>query len=240
MRRLVPRYFEFYCISQLLEGRGLLWQEATGETIEFKPGEAVLMTPDTIHDYGGNQDKYLEDTICFTGPVADQLYQSGIIKSGIIYTGKTPRLRDIAELAADPAADSQISANIAMQKLLVDLYLENKSKQSGDRYSKVKKLIKEIQLSPEKWWTVREMSEYCNLSEMHFRRVFREHTGMAPKIYIDNLKIQKAARALSGSDDSITEIAESLGYTDPFHFSRRFKQLTGLSPVLYRREMMQG
>ncbi len=79
------------------------------------------------------------------------------------------------------------------------------------------------------------MSEYCNLSENHFRTLFKKRTGMSPKIYIDKLKNQKAKDLLITTNDNIAEIANQLGYLDPFHFSRRFKELTGYAPDHYRK-----
>ena len=41
------------------------------------------------------------------------------------------------------------------------------------------------------------------------------------------------------SDQAVAEIADGLGFCDPFHFSKRFKRLTGESPSDYRRQLRQ-
>ncbi|HCE46278.1 MAG TPA: hypothetical protein DET40_22255 [Lentisphaeria bacterium] len=231
-----PRYFEFYCISHLIRGRGWYW--VPGKPLEpFVEGEAVLVTPRFIHCYSGLGADYVEDTVCFTGIVADCLYRTGLFKDGIIGIGKARRLLPIIEKVSDPSRNSQIQANIELQKLIVDLYFENRDLKDKGRHPFLNALIEGIKSSPGKLWTVSAMAEFCSLSEAQFRRVFYGHTGTSPKNYVDRLKIMQAAENLSNSTESVADIAIQFGYSDPFHFSRRFKQITGLSPENYRLEM---
>ena len=220
------RYFEFYALSQLLDGRGI-YRQSDGRIHFFDPGEAVMVSPGTHHFYGGYESVYQEDTICFHGPIADYLKQAGVINDGIIQIGSSRRLKPIIEVALDPAPDRQIQANSMLQKLLVDIYLENRRQQWP---SFIEPLLNTIQNDPGKWWTVEMMAEYCQLSSVHFRRRFKEEVGISPKRYIDTLKMQIAAERLRASSLPVAEIAESLGYLDAYHFSRRFKEMTGHSP----------
>jgi AraC-like DNA-binding protein len=48
--------------------------------------------------------------------------------------------------------------------------------------------------------------------------------------------MEVAASRLINSTASVKEIAWELGYSNPFHFSRSFKQFAELSPVEYRRQ----
>ena len=54
--------------------------------------------------------------------------------------------------------------------------------------------------------------------------------------YVDAMKIRYAAELLKSSDMSVVAIAARLGYEDPYHFSRRFKQLVGIAPEYYRKQ----
>ncbi len=226
------RYFEFYSLSHMYEGHGRLWLE-DGTEQEVFAGDCILITPKTVNSYGGFKGRpYVEDNLIFCGPVADMLMRSGIAVSGVYHIGKVRSLIPIIEMYRDPAVDSQISANIALQKLLVDLYL--KKRNSRQEYPALEKLMSEIKQNIAKWWTVSEMAEMCNLSDDQLRRIFVRYTGVSPKLYIDQLKLKYAAQLLAGSDMKISEISDSLGYMDPYHFSRRFKEVIGLSPRNYR------
>lgn len=76
----------------------------------------------------------------------------------------------------------------------------------------------------------------CGISEIYFRQLFKQHFGISPKQYILELRLRKAKQLLSSSLLSVNQIAEQCGFTNPYHFSRAFRQATGLSPTEYRRE----
>ena len=234
------RYFEFYSLSHMHDGAGRLWLSPDKE-IDVKAGQCVIICPQSVNRYGGvNGQVYDEDSIRFSGPVADMMRKTGIIKDGVFEFGEARRLLPVIKLVSDPARDSQINANIAFQKLLIDIYNENKLQNVVKSDFVLDKLIETIKEQIDRWWTVSEMADFCNLSDDQFRRVFFKRTGMLPKIYIDRLKIQKAGELLMSNRFKITEIATRLGYVDQYHFSRRFKKITGLSPKEYRKSFTLG
>ncbi len=204
------------------------------------PGLAAVVTPGQIHCYGAYKNFYCEDTICFVGPLADALFRNGLLKSGVLEIGRARRLLPIIELAEDPSISAQLNANLELQKLIFQLYEENLQRHNLERYPQLPLLLQEIKSNFHKWWTVDEMAEFCSLSSAQFRRVFVEHTGLMPKNYVDRIKTHNAIRLLTNTDDPIEYIARRLGYTDPFHFSKRFKQITGVSPSLCREQFRRS
>ena len=81
------RYFQYYSISHMYDGAGLFWLKDTDVCTEVQPGDFVIVTPQTVHRYGGWAGKsYCEDALIFSGPVADMLMRSGILSSGVAYT----------------------------------------------------------------------------------------------------------------------------------------------------------
>ena len=162
---------------------------------------------------------------------------AGVISSGIYNLGGVRRLLPLIELAQDPSADAQINANIALQKLLVDLYNEHRRRNT---LTPMEELVAEIKSRPDHWWTVEELAEFCNLSTDQLRRNFLRHTGMRPKRYLEELKLRQAAELLVSSLLPIAVVAEKFGSADPYHFRRRCINLTGVSPERYRREYPGG
>lgn len=230
--RCPKRYFEHYSISHMIEGEGRLWLE-DGREFHVEPGDAIVITPGTVNRYGGICGKiYREDNLVFTGPVADMLQKAGVIRNGVFPFGKTRRLLPIQHLQRDPAHSSQIKANIELQKLLVDLYLASLEPVSG--YPLFQQLLTDMKSNPGKWWTVSEMAEICRLSDDQLRRIFLKYTGCHPKRYLERLKMHQAGELLVTTNLPVAVIALNLGYRDPYHFSRRFKIGTGLSPRQFR------
>ena len=78
-----------------------------------------------------------------------------------------------------------------------------------------------------------ELARDENLSANHFRKLFKDVTGLAPVEYINRLRITKACGYLQSSDLSMSEIAASVGIYDPNYFSRLFKNFMGCSPRRY-------
>lgn len=228
------RQFEFYSLSHLVAGYGHLSLRDGRPECDVRPGQAIMIPPKTVNRYGGwNNQPYLEDAICFCGPLADMMRDSGVISAGAFEFGNGRKIRMISEMLHDPSFDSQLAAHFALQKLLVELCLENR-RHAAD--SPIGSLIDMIKSRPERWWQVSELAEYCALPPGKLRKLFIESTGVLPKRYIEELKLRLAAEQLASSSLPIREIAERFGYRDPYHFSRRFKHFSGLSPEIYRRE----
>ena len=230
----VLRRYEFYSISHLLEGEGVYYFEETGETKPIRAGQVVIVTPGTVHRYGGTGSGFTESFLVFTGPIADDLRANGIVSNGIFEMGTTPRLNKVLELASDPSVASQVQASITLQQILIDIHNVNELLQPSEEHPLLVQLIEEIKCTSERWWTVSEMAAYCKMSEAHFRPLFRRYTGQSPKRYVDEYKIRRSAEFLCSGHLTVHEVAERFGYQDPYHFSRRFKQIMGFSPDQYR------
>jgi AraC-like DNA-binding protein len=67
----------------------------------------------------------------------------------------------------------------------------------------------------------------------HFRKIFKDFTGLSPVEYINRLRIVKACEYLQNSDLNIGEIAGCVGIYDSNYFTRLFKQFMGYTPKQY-------
>ena len=81
----------------------------------------------------------------------------------------------------------------------------------------------------------RELAAASCLSLSRFLELFRQLTGSSPQQYRENLRFRRACRLLLATDRPVSAIADELGYWDVYHFSRRFKQKSGLPPTEFRR-----
>jgi AraC family L-rhamnose operon transcriptional activator RhaR len=79
-----------------------------------------------------------------------------------------------------------------------------------------------------------ELAAMAGLGDRQFRRVFTLHTGMALTSYIQKLRMEKCCSLLLTTSDSISSIAQSVGYQDIKFFNRLFKKTTGMTPRQYR------
>ena len=84
-----------------------------------------------------------------------------------------------------------------------------------------------------------QLAAVSGVSTVYFRKLFAEIFSISPMKYIVNLRIAKARAILSSGYSSITDTANAVGFTNVYHFSRSFKQYTGLSPSQYMEQALQ-
>ena len=80
--------------------------------------------------------------------------------------------------------------------------------------------------------SINSLAQHCNLSPFHLIRVFKTHIGVPPHVYLKQVRI-KQAKVLLAKKISIAAIAHETGFADQSHFSRQFKQITGITPNQY-------
>lgn len=76
----------------------------------------------------------------------------------------------------------------------------------------------------------------CGISTVYFRKSFENTYGAPPIRYLHHYRIQKAKDLLGSDYGTVTQVAESIGYRSVYHFSKMFKQYTGMSPTQYMKK----
>ena len=79
-----------------------------------------------------------------------------------------------------------------------------------------------------------ELAAACGISEVYFRRLFREKYGITPHEYLVRRRMTYAAQLLESGQFTVEEAALLSGFSEPCHFSREFRRRMGLSPVQYK------
>lgn len=83
--------------------------------------------------------------------------------------------------------------------------------------------------------SVSKLAELCDISEVYFRKRFKEYMGQSPVEYRNTLRLERARSYLEFGDISVQEISDMLGYSTVSHFIEKFKQHFGCSPLKYRK-----
>ena len=82
-------------------------------------------------------------------------------------------------------------------------------------------------------FSIHDLAEVCNLSPFYLIRAFRASTGVPPHVYQQQIRVRRA-KELMAQGYSATFAAQETGFVDQSHFSRRFRQITGMTPGQYR------
>lgn len=120
-----------------------------------------------------------------------------------------------------------------LQRLLLDLI--QTSRQQGWTVSpemqRVQQHIAEQLGEP---LQVRDLARLVCLSPSRFKTRFKAEIGVPPADYIARERIERAKEMLRGGQESVTAIAEAVGYPNPQYFATVFKRYTGQTPSRFR------
>ena len=83
--------------------------------------------------------------------------------------------------------------------------------------------------------TALEMAVMCNMSYSYFSRCFKRIMHKTFSEYLTYVRINEAEKLLLTTDMNITEIGDSVGFSDSSYFIKQFKSYKSISPKQYRK-----
>lgn len=84
------------------------------------------------------------------------------------------------------------------------------------------------------------LAREVGLSRAHFYRLFERSTRMTPHLYLNLLRVEFAINFVLHTNDTLSAISESLGFSAPAHFTRFFRDNAGVSPREFRQAARTG
>jgi AraC-like DNA-binding protein len=81
------------------------------------------------------------------------------------------------------------------------------------------------------------LARVCHLSRPHFFYLFKACTTVSPAMYLNTLRMESAFGKLPHGVATINHLAGSLGFSEPQHFTRFFRNNLGIPPSEYRRRV---
>ena len=102
----------------------------------------------------------------------------------------------------------------------------------GDRI--VERALRIMHDQPAHPWTIDALATESGASRASLARRFHDRVGESPMTYLRNWRMAVAADLLCNADETVSTVAEKVGYATPFAFSAAFKRVRGLSPQQHR------
>lgn len=217
----------------------LTYTTASGEIIKANSGDVVytpvgseyLMNVDDIdandgYTIGVNFYLYRDDNVRFS--MSDGIY--------VFKPENENRFLSVFERLLRVGSAAMVSRErfkASFYELMYVLLTSAKFERIPARFSAIYKGLLYLEEHSAQTMSVGELADMCRISEVYFRKLFVEYTGMSPLRYRQMSRITMAKDFLEETDMNIGEIAETLGFYDAAHFSRVFKQFTGVSPKDY-------
>ena len=238
--------YPYYFIKYTLKGRGTLKFDA--QTFDLSPGTISGFSPSVAHQYISDEKEPMEHIfLTFSGKTNPHLLNShGLDEKFVIHTKEPDRILRLLEDILDIEMKNSLYAReicseyikIILYSLANELTTETgKSSLSQQTFLTCKQYIDQHFLDIS---SSSQAAQACKINSKYMARLFKEHCRSSAQDYLRNLKMNKAASLLLSTQLSIYQIAEIIGYQDPYHFSRNFKKSIGLAPKIYRTRFVEG
>lgn len=236
--RILPEFGMVYVTS----GQGEFMSRQTGKQ-RVLAGDLILLFPNVWHNYRPDPNTgWVEYWILFNGFQPQRMVEYDLI----VPSRAVLRLdaidffeqlfRDFLNtVETQPALPSLVLSAMASEILANVLSRAGKrGEQVGQWASEIEqaKLFMEEHMSDDV--DIQALAKSLNMSYRNFRRVFKQKTGMAPKQYHMQLRINRAKELLEDQDNRVNEVALRVGFGDQLYFSRMFRKYTGVSPSQWR------
>jgi AraC-like DNA-binding protein len=102
--------------------------------------------------------------------------------------------------------------------------------QAFDTYVRCREMIEGQYMQ---WQDLAQIAERCQVDEAYLCRLFGRFDHVSPWQYVIWLRMRQAAERLQTPGKRVRDVADELGFSDPFQFSRSFRKVFGVSPVQF-------
>jgi len=230
-----------YAAVYLVSGSGR-YQDANGIDRPVRAGDVLFIFPDVPHAYGPSPgERWSEIYVVFDGPLFDAWRHAGVLTETQPIHHASPvnywfrRWRDVVPNQHDNSA--ALTHLCRLQQVIADVLLNHGGEVTGsqdrDWITQAQAMLGRVDPTRRPDWS--RIAERLGLSYAGFRKRFVRLARVTPAAYVEQQRLAQATNLLLASDTPLKQIARDSGFCDAFHFSRRFKVHTGVTPREYRR-----
>jgi AraC-like DNA-binding protein len=230
------RQFPFHGIELVAAGRGRAVLD--GEAHELAPGTVLAYGPRTHCELRADpSDPMVKYFVSLAGrTVAARLKRCGLAPGQVRVLAVPAEVTGVLEdLVREGQRTGALTAEIcaALGELLL-LKIEAATTQAGPTLEPARAAFMRckalIDAQAERLGTLDEIARAAGVEASSVCRWFRRYQGTSPYQYLLRRKMTLAAEYLVENGGLVKEVAQRVGFEDPYHFSRAFKAVHGVAP----------
>ncbi len=228
--------FAYYAIEMVSEGRGELTLH--GDTFPLLPGVMFAYGPHTPHRIVNRPpDRMRKFYVDFAGREAQGLLTSiGLLDGKPLRVTRMNELVELFEMLDHEARGDGDLANQVCEQLLRLMFVKIRqcclaeSPAIPQAYATYERVREHIETHYLDLHTVEEAAAQCDITPIHLSRLFRRFGGVGAYRFLLRKKMNRAAEMLLEDQLLVKQVADQLGFSDAFQFSRAFKRVYGIPP----------
>jgi len=236
------RVFGSYAVVYALAGHAW-YRDAAGHEQPIVPGDLILVFPELPHRYGPRPGEiWSEYFLVFEGPVFDLWRKTGFLdlSQPVHHIEPVDYWLKKFQSVLGPNPKIGLSPSVLeisrLQQVLAEVLVEEEAGAISPQDANwAKRVCRMLEGDVERRLVMPEVAEQLGLSYEAFRKRFTRIVGISPARFRDTRSIERACEMIQEGGLANKQIADWLGFCDEFHFSHRFKQITGKSPRAFRR-----
>jgi len=233
-------YPKCYNMLLFLDGMKAVYTLKNGKKICAESG-SIVYTPVnseySVKFYKSNCDS--GNTIGINFLLTDSKNQPFVLHENIeIFTADNSNYKSIFN-KIDNYGEANIICKGKIKSIMYDILFklsEYYRKDYSNKYRSISNGITYLEQDDEQSLKISEIAAMCSMSEVYFRKLFKDYSGMSPVEYRITTKIYKAKNYLKQDNLSIAEISDRLGFEDVSYFIKQFRERTGITPNEYRKK----
>lgn len=230
-----------YILHYVFEGEGVL--RIDDKELKVKSNSFFLLPPDVLVQYQADEkNPWQYAWIHFHGFKSTEIVKSiGMTRKELVYVPieENSQLKD-AVINLIMYKENEYAC-IGYMYILFDKmnrWTRHVEKKAGTNLRTMNYMREAIQYINTKYCEsimVQQIADHCGVDRAYLSKIFKYATGNTLQEYLIQFRIKRAKQLLKDTDLSVKYVSYSVGYNDPFTFSKVFKKQEGVSPSVWRK-----
>lgn len=247
-----PHAHPFYELYYLLEGERVY--SMNGQLLNASKGDLILINPHDVHITSKGSIPSFERILVGFSPSFATGMELGICgllpfeRSRLLHVPESeqPEIQRLLEQMLQECKDRRPYYEIVVRSLLAQLLINIHRALEMTRqmtpepihpmHDKITEVARYVNTHYDEPLTLEEAAARFYISPSYLSRMFSRLTGFRFSEYLRVVRVREAQRRLLSTQERVQFIAEKVGFEHTAHFNKTFKQVTGTTPLRYRKE----
>jgi AraC family transcriptional regulator of arabinose operon len=233
-----PGVRDSYVVHYIHEGRGTVYME--DQEYKLTQGQGFVILPDTLIHYEADpKEPWTYSWFGFKGVQAKAfMHRAQLSPEHPVYDAHDTNTMEhlyteMVQASTRPGGD--VLNQSLLYRLMAELIssspvVEEEGQLLSNKETYIRQAVQFMENRYSQRTSILDIAHAVGLDRTYLSGLFKERYGKSLQSFFLEYRMNRAAELLQNPGLSVSEVAHSVGYTDPLLFSKMFKRVTGVSP----------